>query len=53
MWPGRPIYVRLLLDSEVDSKLNWIGPPCGLAALAVPPHLYAPLHVFPGPLFGS
>jgi hypothetical protein len=53
MWPGRPIYVRLLLDSEVDSKLNWIGTPCGLAALAVPPHLHAPLHVFLGPLFGS
>ena len=53
MWPGRPIYVRLLLDSEVDSKLNCIGTPCGLAALAVPPRLHAPLHVFPGPLLGS
>jgi hypothetical protein len=53
MWPGHPIYVRLLLDSEVNSKLNWIVPLCGLAALAVPPHLYAPLHVFSGPLLGS
>ena len=34
-------------------EVKFIGPPCGLAALAVPPRLHAPLHVFPGPLLGS
>ena len=34
-------------------EVKFIGPPCGLAALAIPPRLHAPLHVFPSPLLGS
>ena len=30
MWPGRPIYVTLLMDSEVDSEAA--PAPCGFAA---------------------
>ena len=39
------------LRGGLEVKLYW--PPCGLAALAVPPRLHAPLHVFPVPLLGS
>ena len=39
--PGRPFYYMLLLESEMDLNLTWIGPSTWLVRPCLPPKVVA------------
>jgi hypothetical protein len=41
MRSGHPFYYRLVLESEIDSNLIWIGPPTWLGRPYFPPKVVA------------